>query len=161
MSPPSAVSAAVQSWAAFYGAHQVVSLTVRWVHLSGLVVGGGTALAADFRILGAAPARQAEAVAALAQTHRAVVGGLVAMALSGGLMVASDLDTFLSSRLYWTKMGLVGLLVLNGAALLRSERAASRAPDGGGWGWLRATSAVSLTLWLVILFAGLWLTVAA
>jgi hypothetical protein len=158
---PSSVAAAVQSWAAFHGAHQIVSLAVRFVHLAGLVVGGGAALAADFRVLGANRARRAAVVTALASTHRAVVGGLVAMALSGALMVASDLETFLGSRLYWAKMGLVGLLILNGVALLRSERAASRAPEGRGWSWLKATSAASLALWLVILYVGLWLTVAA
>ncbi len=161
MHPSSSVLALVQSWAAFYGAHQVVSLAVRWLHLAGLLVGGGAALSADVRVLRAGPAQRPATVAAVASTHSAVVSGLAAVALSGALMVASDPDTFLSSRLYWAKMTLVGLLVINGVALLRSERAAAQAPDGRGWTWLQATSALSLALWLAILYGGLWLTVAA
>ncbi len=158
---PTFILTAVQSWAAFYGAHQVMSLTVRWLHLAGLLVGGGAALVADIRTLRAGAAEQAAAASDLASTHRVVVSGLAAMALSGALMVATDPDTFLGSRLFWGKMGLVALLVLNGLALVRSERAVSRAPEGRGFTWLRATSAASAALWLAILYAGLWLTVAA
>jgi hypothetical protein len=158
---PPALLAAVQSWAAFYDAHPAVSLAVRWLHLAGLLVGGGAALAADFRMLRAGASERVAAASGLATTHRVVVGGLVAMALSGGLMVASDLDTFMGSRLYWAKMGLVALLVLNGLALVRAERAALGNPLGRGFTWLRVTSTASVALWLAILYAGLWLTVAA
>jgi hypothetical protein len=82
------------------------------------------------------------------------------MVATGLLMTASDTETFFNSRLYWSKMGLVGLLLLNGLGLLAAERAiVGERPKG--WLWLGLTSAASLVLWLVILFAGVWLTVAA
>ena len=76
-------------------------------------------------------------------------------------MTASDAETFFVSPLYWSKMVLVALLLLNGLGLLAAERA-SAASGRKGWLWLaRSTSAASLVLWLVILFFGVWLTVAA
>jgi len=56
-------------------------------------------------------------------------------------------------------MSFVALLFLNGLSLLLAERAASRG-QGRGWSWLVLTSATSLSLWLVILFLGVWLTAA-
>jgi hypothetical protein len=161
MSLPALLSSAAAAWAAFYGAHQPVSVTVRWLHLAGLLVGGGTALYADRRILAADAAGRPAALTTLDASHRTVVAALAVVALSGALMTASDVDTFISSRLYWTKMGLVGALLLNGLALLRAEIVASRDSSGPGWTWLRATSGISLVLWLAILYMGLWLTVAA
>ena len=163
MTVPAGLLHLVGPWARLYEAHQAVSVTVRYLHLAGLVVGGGTALAADRRILraaGSAPAERATTVAAIRASHRVVVPALVLVVATGALLMASDLRTFLGSRLFWSKMGFVTLLLLNGAGLLLAERAASR-ERGRGWSWLVFTSAASLVLWLVILFMGVWLTAAA
>lgn len=163
MSLPAFVSSAVDSWAAFYGDHRMVSVTVRYLHLAGLVVGAGTALAADRRILGAGrsgPAARAELLPALRASHRVVVPALALVMVTGALMTASDTDTFFASRLYWSKMGLVALLLLNGLGLLAAERAAERERPNA-WRWLTLVSGASLVLWLAILFAGVWLTAAA
>ena len=163
MALPAFVASAVESWADFYGHHQLVSVAVRYLHLAGLVVGGGTALAADRQILRAArsgSSARSGIVAALDASHRVVVPALAVMVATGLLMTASDTETFFNSRLYWSKMGLVGLLVLNGLGLLAAERAiAGERPKG--WLWLGLTSAASLVLWLTILFFGVWLTAAA
>jgi hypothetical protein len=163
MALPAFISSAIDSWAAVYDAHRMLSVTVRYLHLAGLVVGGGTALAADRRILrtaGSAPAERATTVAAIRASHRVVVPALVLVVASGALLMASDLRTFLGSRLFWSKMSFVALLLANGLGLLLAERAASR-EQGRGWSWLVFTSATSLVLWLVILFLGVWLTAAA
>jgi uncharacterized membrane protein len=163
MALPAALASAVESWAAFYGDHQMVSVTVRYLHLAGLLVGGGTALAADRQILRAARSgseARSGVVAALDASHRVVVPSLAVVVATGLLMAASDTDTFLNSRLYWSKMGLVGLLLLNGVGLLAAERAvAGERPKA--WRWLGLVSAASLLLWLIILFFGVWLTAAA
>jgi hypothetical protein len=163
MALPAFVVSTVESWADFYGHHQLVSVTVRYLHLAGLLVGGGTALAADRQVLRAAragsPARSGVA-SALHASHRVVVPALAVVVTTGLLMTASDTETFFVSRLYWSKMGLVGLLLLNGLGLLAAERAvAGERPSG--WRWLGLTSAASLLLWLIILFFGVWLTAAA
>jgi hypothetical protein len=160
---PSFLSSAVESWAAFYDAHRMVSVAVRYLHLAGLVVGGGTALATDRQIVKAVrsgPAERSASLAALGGSHRVVVPALAVVVITGAMMTASDTGTFLGSRLFWSKMGLVALLLLNGVGLLAAERAASRG-RARGWPWLGLTSVASLILWLVILLAGVWLTAAA
>jgi hypothetical protein len=160
---PAFFASAVESWAAFYDHHQLVSVAVRYLHLAGLIFGGGTALAVDQQVLRAArsgPSARSEVLATLSASHRVVLPALALVVTTGLLMTASDTDTFFGSRLYWSKMGLVALLLLNGIGLLSAERAVA----GGrakGWRWLAFTSAASLGLWLAILFAGVWLTAAA
>jgi len=160
---PAFLKSTIDSWAAVYDAHRILSVTVRYLHLAGLVVGGGTALAADRRILtvaGSGSTERPATIAAVRASHRVVVPALAVVVVTGALMAASDTSTFLGSRLFWSKMGFVTLLLLNGAGLLFAERAAAR-DRGHGWSWLVFTSAASLVLWLVILFMGVWLTAAA
>ncbi len=158
-----AVASLVTSWAAFYDAHHLVSVSVRFLPLAALVVGGGAALAADWRVLRAArvPARRLATIAEMASVHRVVIPALAVVALSGALLTAADAATFLTSRLYWSKLAAVLVLLVNGAALLAAESAARRGEGAKGWIWLAATSCASLVLWLALLYLGLWLTVAA
>ncbi len=163
MALPELVTHALDGWAAYYDRHRMVSVGVRFVHLAGLLVGGGSALAADRRILGALRSDRGARDAALSEldgTHRVVVPALAFVVLTGLLMTASDRATFLGSRLYWSKLGLIVLLLANGAGLLAAERAA-RQGRASAWSWLGVTSAASLVLWLVVLFFGVWLTAAA
>ena len=163
MQLPAFLASAVGSWAAFYDGHHAVSVTVRYLHLVGLVVGGGTALVADRLILKAVrsgPEQRAAVVAALHASHRVVVPALAVIVTTGLLMTAADTDTFFASRLYWSKLGLVALLLVNGIGLVAAERAFSRGRTRN-WLGLGLTSGASLLLWLAILLAGVWLTVAA
>lgn len=163
MTPPQ-LSGVLTWWSALFSDHHAVSVTVRFLHLAGLLVGGGTALSADRHLIAAvsqdAAARRA-ALALAGSSHRVVVPALALMSLTGVLMAAADLETFLNSRLFWIKMGIVGLLLINGAFLVLAERAAARGDGDGGWARLRLVSAASLALWLMALLAGTWLTVAA
>jgi hypothetical protein len=163
MATPGFLASTVQSWADFYGHHQWVSVSVRFLHLAGLLVGGGTALATDRQILTAKrddPSARSGIITTLDASHRVVVPALAVVVTSGLLMTASDAATFLGSPVYWWKMGLVGLLLLNGFGLLKAEQAVvGERPKG--WLWLCLTSAASLALWLTILFVGVRLTVAA
>jgi hypothetical protein len=161
MALPEILSHAVAGWARFYGDHRIVSVTVRYLHLAGLLVGGGTAVALDRRVLAARRLLEPERSAvldALEASHRVVVPAIGLVMLTGALMTASDTTTFFASRLYWSKMALVTLLLANGAGLFFAE---ARARQGGGWTWLRTVSAASLALWLIILYVGAWLTAAA
>jgi uncharacterized membrane-anchored protein len=153
-------SSAVESWAGYYGDHRMVSVTVRFLHLGALLLGGGTALAADRQVLTTPRAARGASLRALDASHRIVVPSLALVVITGLLMTASDVSTFVNSRLYWTKMGLVTLLLLNGTALLAFERRAKLGRDAGFTG-LAVVSILSLLLWLVILFFGVWLTAAA
>jgi hypothetical protein len=142
-----------------YSGHAVLRTIVVFTHVGGLVGAGGCAVAADRATLLASRRHEAERraqVEALAGTHRVVIAGLVLVFGSGLLMLAADLDTFLVSRVFWLKMILIALLLVNGLLLTAAERRANRGEDT--WGRLRAAAAASLTLWFLITFAGVALT---
>jgi hypothetical protein len=89
-----------------------------------------------------------------------VVSGLALVFASGILMAAADLETMLVSRIYWTKMALVALLVANGVVMQRAERLARTAPVKG-WPRLHRAAVTSLVLWFLIVLAGTVLTLDA
>jgi hypothetical protein len=89
----------------------------------------------------------------LKATHRVVLLGLVALTVSGLLLFAADVDTFLTSRIFWLKIALFMVLLLNGAMMQLGERQVLR-DERGAWGRLRRTATVSLWLWLLTTLAG-------
>jgi len=152
-------------WSAYYSNHQMVSLLIRYLHLAALMVGGGTALAIDRVVLGAARTRTEDrrraAFTAMKGSHRVVVPALVIVTASGILMAAADWATFVASRLFWVKMISFGALVLNGVALVAAERAYAKSADVSMWRRVVLASGASCLLWLLILWIGEWLTTAA
>ena len=152
-------------WSAYYSDHQMVSLVIRYVHLAALMVGGGTALAIDRVVLGTARSRAHDrrhaAFTAMRGSHRIVVPALVIVTASGVLMAAADWSTFVASRLFWIKMILFGLLVLNGMALVAAEQRYAKNAEVTMWRRVVIASGASCLLWLLILWIGEWLTVAA
>ena len=89
----------------------------------------------------------------LNKTHHIVVAGLVTLAFSGLLLFAADVETFWYSRIFWLKMGLMALLVVNGALLLQGERRLTRG-DAQAWARLHHTAVASLVLWFLTTLAG-------
>jgi hypothetical protein len=152
-------------WSAYYADHQMVSLVIRYIHLAALMIGGGTALAIDRVVLasarGRADDRRRAAFTALRGSHRVVVPALGIVTLSGILMTVADWTTFAASRLFWIKMVSFLVLVLNGVVLVAAERALAKSGDLRLWRRLVAASGVSCLLWLLVLWIGEWLTVAA
>ena len=151
-------------WSSYYGNHQLASVSVRFLHLAGIVMGGGTGLFADRQVIGAirAGSQEREAVLSLlSRVHAHVISWIVVVGSTGVLMTAADTSTFFASKIYWFKMGMVALLVANGAALFFAERRSRRLGVEAGWPRLAAISTISATLWLVTLFLGTLLTVAA
>jgi uncharacterized membrane protein len=144
------------TWGSYYSNHAVLRTLVAFAHIGGLVVGGGAAVVADRNVLAAARRGEAERESLLRsvrKTHAAVLGGLVAVMISGVLLFAADLDTYMASRLFWTKMGLVVLLMTNGLALTAAERRAATGHHPS-WGTLRWTAIASLALWFLTTLTG-------
>ena len=140
-------------WAHLY-CHTPVSATVTYLHLVGILVGGGVAVAADRASLRLSPATDWRTeLDRLAAVHRWVVGGLALIFASGLLMALAQVANFGTSVVFWTKMGLVALLLGNGYARLRTE-IALRQGSVAAWGWFRRTSTASLALWFLVLLAG-------
>ena len=143
-------------WGSYYSNHAVLRTLVAFAHIGGLVIAGGAALVADRGILAAIRRGEAERrslLTSVRSTHAVVLFGLVVVMASGVLLFAADVDTYLASRLFWTKMALIVLLMINGLVLTRAERLAS-AGDHVSWGTLRWTAIASLALWTLTTLTG-------
>jgi|SRR5579872_2184960 len=144
------------AWAAIFANHPVLRTAVDFVHIGGLVAAAGCALTADLATISAArrtPDSREAQLRVLKRTHPIIVGGLVALTASGVLLLGADITTFLHSTLFWIKMGLVGLLIVNGVLMLAAERRA-RVGIAGSWGRLHALAVGSLALWTLTTLAG-------
>lgn len=144
----------MQFWEHLYSHSAVLRTLIGFAHIAGLVIGGGMAIVADRATLRAyrrGDDRRAE-LDTIRSAHRIVIGGLAVVAISGALLLAADLDTYLHSRIFWIKMGLVALLLINGAALSRFARRADT--DDRRWRQLAYAAGVSLSLWLLTTLTG-------
>jgi hypothetical protein len=154
----------LKSWSEYYGNHQAVSVAVRFIHLVGIVLGGGTALFIDRHVLRAvrgSDKEKREALRYLRSAHVWVIPWLVALGMTGILMTAADTETFLVSRVYWIKMAVVALLAVNGGVLLLAEKRVTRLGTTNTWSHLVTVSTTSFLLWIGALLMGTLLTVAA
>jgi len=156
MAAPEFLVHATEGWARVYADSKALSTGVIFVHLAGMLLGGGVAVAADRQTLKAArepePVR-ADHLAFLGTVHGIAIVGLTLIALSGAAMLLADLETFWSAKAFWIKMGLVAVLLANAGLMRRAERLAPAAP-ARAWIRLKATSIASLVLWFAILLAG-------
>ncbi len=150
-------------WSAFYGTHSSVAGAIRFLHLAGLMIGGGTALAADRLVLaarGTAEGRQ-RLLTVLAEAHRVVLPCLALIGVTGVLLFAADVETFMASSTYAAKMVTVGVLFANGGALQQAEKAIRLTGSERAWRVLVFTAWVSSAAWLIALLLGVWLSFAA
>jgi len=152
-------------WQQLYGDSAVVSIAITALHLTGMLIGGGLAIAADrasLRITGEKPGERERHLGELNAIHRPVLLALSLLFATGVLMVASDVKTFLGSPILWIKLALVALLVVNGVVLERTEtRLRSADSPNELWGRLRLAAICSITLWIATLVVGTTLVSAA
>lgn len=152
----------IARWAHTYSDHKAVSEAVNFIHFGGILLAGGLAVAADRATLRLSRAQSdggtsSWALTEIAGVHRLVLGGLAVVLASGLLQTLADLGTYLPSVVFWTKMGLVAVLLGNGWIRMRAENAVRRG-DGGAWPAYRRTSVVSLILWFTLVLLGTVLT---
>lgn len=149
-----------EPWSDLYGNSAIVSTLVVFAHIAALVFAGGLAVTLDRATLRAArgPAefrwRQLDELAA---AHRLVVIGVSLSVISGLLLLAADVQTYLTSPVYWLKMTLFALLLLNGWTMTRVEsriRHTPNADDADGWRRLRRAALFSMVLWFAIALGG-------
>ena len=149
-----------QPWASLYGDSPALQTAITFLHLAGIFLGGGFAIATDretFVALRAARlSGQIRHLAHIHTIHRPVLVGLVMALSSGFLLWASDVQTFARSTVFWVKMVLLGLLLANGYVLARTETALREGEPASPvlWARLRYISAASIALWLGLILAG-------
>ena len=154
----SALARLAEPWNSLYSDSKVVSSAVVFLHLLPLLVAGGAALSADRATLRAARGTtddRARQLGELARVHAVVLGGLALSFVSGVLLFLSDVDEYLGSPVFWVKLGFVGLLLLNGFMMTRTEKAlASGGDETALWARLRTISVLSLVLWTTTTLVG-------
>jgi hypothetical protein len=159
------IEAAAKPWAALYSDSRAISSTVTFFHLAGLLFAGGIAVASDratFRALRGTDEDRSRLLVDLGNAHAWVLAGLSVIFASGLLLALSDVKTFGPSPIYWTKMSLVVLLLINGSLLQHTEQklragnllTQSTAPRQRLWSRLRFAAASSMALWTAIVLAG-------
>jgi hypothetical protein len=145
-------------WQQLYSDSSVLSIAITALHLIGMLIGGGLAIAADratLRITEEKPGERERHLGELNAIHRPVLLALSLLFLTGVLMIASDVTTFLASPILWLKLGLVALLVINGVVLERTETSLRRADSPNDlWGRLRLAAICSIALWIATLVVG-------
>lgn len=151
-----AITHAMTAWSDWYSNSAILRSSVGFLHVAGLVVGGGAALVEDRAILGAggyaAARRRTEVRINERAAHGVVLSGLAVVVASGVMLFAADFDTYLHSSAFWIKMALVVLLLANGYWLQRAEVAFEASERA--WPALRRAASLSLALWLLTTLAG-------
>jgi uncharacterized membrane protein len=158
--PPAGLIKLFAPWNKFYSDSKLTETLVQFAHTAGLVVAGGIAIATDRMTLRAGAWTDADRrhhLDELAMLHRTVIAGLTITILSGLAMLTSDLETFLGSWIYWVKMLMVVLLLVNGAQMqnVETKLALDSSPASPHWARLRTNAIASITLWLSVTLAGI------
>ena len=153
------IAAAVRPWNELYSHSKPVSEAVTFLHVGSLLVGGGFAVASDratLRLRGADLDERRRFLRDFATVHRPVLAALAVMAASGLGMALADVETFLVSPIFWSKMAVVAILLTNGFVITRTERALAANPAPANRLWRRMTigAAASITLWLATTLLG-------
>ena len=159
LAPPQLLVNLAEPWAKLYSHSSVLATIVGFLHVAPIVVGGGLAIAIDrwtLRLRHDEPDARARHLVELGAAHRVVLGALALSFVSGIALFAADIETFFGSWIFWVKMGLIVLLLVNGARMTRTERALRVGDVNADAAWRRLhTSAItSLALWLTITLAG-------
>ena len=155
MSAPAALVRLVEPWSQLYADSKVLPTVIVYAHITALLLAGGLAITIDRGTLRASHSSTEQRVRhldALSAAHRFVLGGLALSAITGVLLFTADLETYFTSRIFWTKATLIVLLLLNGYMMTRAERALRSAPENedAEWRRLRRTAVISLVLWFAI-----------
>ena len=146
-------------WNELFGHSKLIAGGVTGIHIMALVLGGGLAIAADrmtLRVRSADAAQRTAQLREVRDVHSVVLAGVILLFVSGILLAASDVETFLPSPIFWLKLALSALLVVNGALLTRTERAPN--VDERVWSRVRLLSISSVFLWTATAVVGIVLS---
>ena len=164
VSAPAALVQLVEPWSRLYADSRLIATLVVFGHIAALLFAGGTAVTLDRATLRAAKNTDARArhLDDLAASHRVVLTGLTISFVTGVLLFTADLEAYFTSWIYWTKMGLIFGLLVNGYGITKAEKALRA---GGnelvGWGQLTRTAWASMIFWFAIALFGVALVNAA
>jgi len=163
IAPPEFLVQLLKPWNDFYSHSKVTETVVVFFHTGALLLAGGLAIAADrttLRALRLAADGRVHPMKELAAVHRWVITGLTIIIISGLALLASDIETFFGSWIFWVKMALVATLLINGLVMTRTETslAGDSSETSPHWRSLRRSAITSLALWFTITLLGVALS---
>ena len=149
----------LKPWNEFYSHSKTAATVVLFLHIGGLLLAGGLAIAADrstLRAMRVAVGERPQFMRELNAVHRWVITGLTVVVISGVLLLTSDIETFFGSWIYWVKMALVVVLLINGWMMTRTEASLQQdaSETSPHWSSLHRASVTSLALWFAITALG-------
>jgi hypothetical protein len=161
------IDAFAEPWRRLYSQSPLLSTLILFGHLGGLLAAGGLTVAAERATLRLDPGSDADRrrhLADLAQLRTPVWIAFGVALMTGAMIFFADVEAFAASRIFWTKMLLVALLLANTVATSRLDSALRRESDGGApsapevsarrWRRRRAGAIASGTLWLALVLLG-------
>jgi hypothetical protein len=161
------IDAFVEPWRRLYAQSPLLSTLILFGHLCGLLAAGGLAVAAERATLRLDPGDESERRRHLADLERLRVpiwSAFGVAVVSGALLFFADVEAFAASRIFWTKMSLVGLLMATTLVTAHLDTALrrdgdARAPDGTvrrerRWRRRRAGAIVTALLWFGLVLVG-------
>lgn len=151
----------LEPWNHLFAHSKSIAGTVTGAHILFLMFGGGLAIAADrttLRVDRADSEARDEQIREIRAVHTPVLISLVILLISGVLLGASDVETFLPSIWFWVKIALVVLLMINGSILTLTERKLGRGLTDAGWTRLRTLAWTSIVLWTATAVVGIVLS---
>lgn len=158
---PTALVRLTDGWQHLYSNSKGLEILVTFLHVGGLLLAGGLALATDratLRAIRQAVHDRTQHLDALSSVHQTVLAGLVITFVSSVALFLSDVKTFWASWVFWLKMALIAALLINGWVMTRAERAlraTGMSEENRAWTHLHNTAEVSLVLWYAITLAGI------
>lgn len=160
MPAPTELVQLASPWEELYSNSKGLEIFITFLHVGGLLLAGGLALATDrstLRAIRQAVHDRVQHLEALSSVHKTVLAGLTITFISGVLLFLADVKTFWGSWVFWLKMALILALLINGWMMTRAERslrATGMREEDRAWTHLHNTAAVSLVLWYAITLAG-------
>jgi len=162
------VDAFAEPWRRLYSHSTLVSTLVTFGHIGGLLAAGGLALASDRATLsidGSDERARRRLLDDLARQRATVNVAFAVAILTGALLFFADVEAFAASPIFWAKMALIGLLVVNLIVIARLESAlrstqlesavsSARSEPARLWRRRRAGALISVGLWFVLVLAG-------
>jgi len=156
------VDALAEPWQKLYAHSTVVATLVLFGHVGGLLVAGALTFSTESGALRLDPADEGDReryLRVVSQSRAAIAFALAIAMVSGFLLFLADLEAFAVSPVFWTKMLLVVLLLVNAAvasrldARLLREADAARAEDGL-WRRRRVSAWTTAVLWFALVLSG-------
>jgi uncharacterized membrane protein len=159
------IDAFAEPWRHLYSQSPLLSTLILFGHLGGLLTAGGLTVAAERATLRVDPRSDVDRrrhLTDLEQLRGTIRAAFAVSLVSGAMLFFADVEAFAASRIFWTKMLLVALLLANTLLTARLDaslrrdgaRSSVTVADARRWRTRRAVAVASASLWFAVVLVG-------